>query len=198
VIILARHGNTFESGQPAVWVGARTDLPLTGEGVAQAERVAAYLKAQDIAPRTVVAGPLMRTRQFAAIVANAFDRQVAIDSDLVELDYGGWEGKTSDMIAAEFGRESLDGWEQRLEWPKLAGWGEGRAKVEERLNAFLSKVRSSAEPVFACTSNGILRLIRHIVDGTAGSAGRVRTGAICVLDRRPTSELVVNSWDKRP
>jgi probable phosphoglycerate mutase len=42
-LILIRHGNTFEAGQKAVWVGARSDLPLTMAGEAQAHAAAQYV-----------------------------------------------------------------------------------------------------------------------------------------------------------
>ncbi len=29
LLLLARHGNTFNKGDKVVWVGAQTDLPLT-------------------------------------------------------------------------------------------------------------------------------------------------------------------------
>ena len=36
LLLLARHGNTFEPSDKVVWVGARTDLPLTSMGREQA------------------------------------------------------------------------------------------------------------------------------------------------------------------
>ena len=36
LLLLARHGNTFNKGDKIVWVGARTDLPLTAKGREQA------------------------------------------------------------------------------------------------------------------------------------------------------------------
>ena len=32
-LVIVRHGNTFEAGEPPRRIGARTDLPLTATGV---------------------------------------------------------------------------------------------------------------------------------------------------------------------
>src|SRR5689334_18102324 len=127
MLVFARHGNTFEAHQRAVWVGARTDLPLTAEGIVQAERVADYLDAHGLAPMRVIAGPLQRTRAFAAVIGDRFAAPVEIDERLKELDYGSWEGLDAAEVAARFGVTELEGWEEKLLWPETAGWGEGRA-----------------------------------------------------------------------
>ena len=44
LLLLARHGNTFEKGDKVVWVGARTDIPLTAKGRDQAAALAAGLQ----------------------------------------------------------------------------------------------------------------------------------------------------------
>ena len=41
LLLLARHGNTFDKGDKVVWVGARTDLPLTAKGREQARALGA-------------------------------------------------------------------------------------------------------------------------------------------------------------
>lgn len=197
MIVFARHGNTFEAGQPAVWVGARTDLPLTSEGLNQAARVVDYLKQNDVAPKTVIAGPLRRTREFAGVVAEAFGRELEIDEGLVELDYGKWEGLDNRTVTEQFGQEALSAWEQSLIWPSAADWGESREAVEKRLRDVLARVSERDQPVFVCTSNGILRVFRYLIDGTEGPTGKVKTGAICVLDRNERRSSL-DIWDYRP
>jgi broad specificity phosphatase PhoE len=199
MIVLARHGNTFEAGTPAYWVGGKTDLPLVAEGIAQALRLVTYLRAAHIAPKTVVAGPLLRTREFAEVIADAFDCKVAVDVDLTELDYGAWEGLDSSSVVTRFGHAALEAWEARLEWPANGGWGESPEAVTARIRRFLTKAAAFDQPVFACTSNGILRFMRWILDGTTGPAGKVRTGATCVLaDYRIGDHVKVDVWDERP
>jgi probable phosphoglycerate mutase len=197
MIIFARHGNTFEPGTAAVWVGAKTDLPLASEGLNQAMRVADHLKSANISPKTVIAGPLRRTTEFAGIVAKAFGCPVQIDEDLVELDYGFWEGKDNAAIEREFGHDRLEAWEKRLEWPSDGGWGEGRTAVESRIRSFIARLSQFDSPIFVCTSNGIMRFVRFILDGTTGSSAKVRTGAFCELTEE-NGALSVIRWDVRP
>lgn len=201
-LLLARHGNTFDPGQPALRVGACTDLPLVAEGRAQAGRLAAQLAAEGVSPVRIVAGPLARTREFAAILADRLGGTIALDDRLRELDYGAWEGLEDAAIAAR-DRAALDAWEHRLEWPADAGWGEGEGAVLSRLGAFLDDAAAGPLPALAVTSNGILRLLRRLIEGPpAGPGGypggyKVRTGALCRL-RRSGGRWHIAAWDERP
>lgn len=199
MIVLGRHGNTFAAGERAVWVGAASDLPLVEEGLAQAARVATYLKEHDLAPARVFAGPLRRTRAFAEVVASAFGTRVEIDDGLREIDYGGWERLDNAEVATRFGEEALRAWEERLQWPgPESGWGESEAQVTERIGASLARLAAFPTPVYACTSNGVLRFVRRLVDGVAEArVNKVRTGAICTLERGdPTPRILL--WNKAP
>jgi broad specificity phosphatase PhoE len=71
LLLLARHGNTFNKGDKVVWVGARTDLPLTAKGCEQALALGQALL--PFAPRIkrVISGPLLRTREHAGILCEA-------------------------------------------------------------------------------------------------------------------------------
>ena len=71
LLLLARHGNTFNKGDKVVWVGARTDLPLTAKGREQALALGQALA--PFAPRIkrVISGPLLRTREHAGILGDA-------------------------------------------------------------------------------------------------------------------------------
>ena len=200
MLILARHGNTFEAHERAVWVGARTDLPLTAEGLAQAERAAGYLVAHSRVPERVVAGPLQRTRAFAAVIAGRFGLRPEIDERLKELDYGAWEGLDAAEVVVRFGQADLSAWEEGLIWPADARWSEGKSAVEQRVGAVLDDLRAAAQGgiILAVTSNGVLRFVRLMVSGDRASrATKVRTGALCLL--RPADRgWAVDGWDIRP
>ena len=60
-LIIARHGNTFEDGEPPRRVGARTDLPLTNKGRMQARAVGLWLKENKLMPDVVYSSTLQRT-----------------------------------------------------------------------------------------------------------------------------------------
>ena len=67
-LYVVRHGNTFEAGEAPRRVGARTDLPLTAAGLAQAEALGRHFADAGIRFTAVLSGPLLRTRQTAAAI----------------------------------------------------------------------------------------------------------------------------------
>lgn len=190
-LILARHGNTFAPGDTVVWVGRETDLPLVEKGVAQAEAVAAALRAHRVRPARVFCGPLRRTRDFAAIVADklALADAPVVDSRLDEIDYGRWAGKTAQEIAETFGQQAqIDRWNEEDIWPEDAGWGSAREDIAAAVRSFLDEVRATfrnGEPVLAVSSNGVLRFFPRLLglappEG-AGRSFRMRTGHLGVI-----------------
>ena len=89
VVILCRHGNTFEKGDPVVMVGAHEDLPLTTQGIQQARSVGAALAAVRVVPSRIISGPLQRTKVFAEYVRSetGASASIEIDERLIEFDY---------------------------------------------------------------------------------------------------------------
>ena len=61
-LVIVRHGNTFEAGEPPRRIGARTDLPLTATGVAQAEALARHFAANGVSFDRVFCGESMFSR----------------------------------------------------------------------------------------------------------------------------------------
>ena len=124
LLLLARHGNTFETGDKVVWVGARTDLPLTAKGREQAATLGESLRPIKAAIKRIVSGPLKRTRDHADIAACAlgFAQPIGTDGRLREIDYGLWEAKTSGEIQALGGADELNAWDKNGIWPASPGW----------------------------------------------------------------------------
>ncbi len=198
-LILIRHGNTFEAGQTPVWVGARTDMPLTATGEAQAE-AAARAVACDAPFAAIIAGPLQRTRRTAAIIAASSGQEVHVDDRLREIDYGQWEGLSNDAIAQRFGAAVLEPWEKQGVWPEGMGWSPSLAALRMSLTAFLDEQRralaTDATTRLAVTSNGILRIVHALVGG-GDAAAKVKTGHICVLEPEGEGWRVV-VWNQKP
>jgi len=198
LLILARHGNTFEAGEKPVWVGARTDLPLTAKGREQAAALGEALKLFAPRIRRIAAGPLARTREHAEIAATIAGLSVPVDIDdrLREIDYGDWEGKSSDEIEAAGGAEQLEAWNARGQWPISAGWLPCTYAIDARASALAGDAaRDAAEDDVALfvTSNGVLRYFLKLVpgafeDAAADSGLKVATGHVCAL------RLVGENW----
>lgn len=81
-LVLIRHGLPLrqenEAGQPA-------DPPLSQQGRAQAEAVAAWLDGEPF--DALYASPLRRARETAEPLARAQDLRVRVEPDVIELDY---------------------------------------------------------------------------------------------------------------
>jgi broad specificity phosphatase PhoE len=97
-VLLLRHGAT-EWSKEGRHTG-RTDIPLTADGEAQAALLAPRLAGRSIA--LTLSSPLQRARRTAELAGL---KDIELDLDLVEFDYGGYEGRTSAEI-----RETHSGW----------------------------------------------------------------------------------------
>src|SRR5262252_759820 len=89
--LLLRHGQTEMSAERRF--AGRGDIPLTSVGLEQAAAVAARL-AERGGIDVVLTSPLRRTLRTAEVVADAVGVPLAVDPDLVETDFGEWEGLT--------------------------------------------------------------------------------------------------------
>uniref|UniRef100_A0AAU2VS30 Histidine phosphatase family protein n=1 Tax=Streptomyces sp. NBC_00008 TaxID=2903610 RepID=A0AAU2VS30_9ACTN len=131
-LIVMRHGQTewSLSGQHA----GRTDVPLTEAGEAAARALAPRLARRH--PVAVLSSPLsraMRTAELAGLV------DVRPDPDLVEWDYGGYEGLTAEQI-----QETTPGWELWRDGVvpgDAAHPGERLQQVAARTDAVLDRIR---------------------------------------------------------
>ncbi len=95
-VLLVRHGETAwsRSGRHT----GLTDVPLTPTGEDQARALAAFF--ERLGPRHVVTSPLSRARRTAELAGLC---PADVDDDLVEWDYGGYEGLTTPQIRAQRG-----------------------------------------------------------------------------------------------
>ncbi|HYO37115.1 MAG TPA: histidine phosphatase family protein [Geodermatophilus sp.] len=96
-IVVVRHGQTewSRSGQHT----GVTDVPLLPEGEERARALAPALARHDLVE--VWVSPRQRARRTAELAGLT---PTAVDEDLVELDYGAYEGRTTAEISEELGR----------------------------------------------------------------------------------------------
>jgi ribonuclease H / adenosylcobalamin/alpha-ribazole phosphatase len=90
-LLLLRHGQTELSVQRRY--SGRGNPALTELGRRQAEAAAHYL-AQRGGIAAVISSPLQRAHDTAAAAAQALGLEVTADDDLIETDFGAWEGLT--------------------------------------------------------------------------------------------------------
>lgn len=95
--LLLRHGQTELSVQRRY--SGRGNPPLTDLGRRQARAAAGYLAGRG-GISAVISSPLGRAQETAAIAAGELSLPVSVDEDLIETDFGSWEGLTFAEAAA--------------------------------------------------------------------------------------------------
>lgn len=124
-LILIRHGTTELLAQRRFQ--GHADVPLSLEGVAEAERLARALRA--LRPAACLSSDLRRARETAEIVASAWGVEVLPEPRLRECSFGVWEGLT--RAEAELGwPEEFARWREKGE---AAPGGEAPEAVRERM-----------------------------------------------------------------
>ncbi len=207
LLLLARHGNTFDKGDKVVWVGARTDLPLTAKGREQAQVLGEALAPFVPQIKRIIAGPLLRTREQADIAADKAGMKVSVEIDqrLREIDYGLWEAKSSGEIEALGGGAELDAWNKAGEWPRQPGWTPAPEAIAANVAELARECATGLgedDAALLVTSNGILKFFLKLVPGAfedmaARGALKVATGHCCALRHGPRGWEVL-FWDRAP
>lgn len=144
-LVLVRHGETELTAQRRY--SGRGDVPLSMTGVAQAHAIAARVAALVPSAAAVLSSPLSRCTATAETIAAALGgRPVQIEPDLVECDFGEWEGRTFAEVKAGWPTE-LEAWlaDQRVAPPGGESLKEVAVRVQRALAALLAKY--PAEPV---------------------------------------------------
>ncbi|HKW33224.1 MAG TPA: histidine phosphatase family protein [Candidatus Acidoferrum sp.] len=145
MVYLARHGETAWSltGQHT----GLTDLPLTELGQHIAFRLGERLKGLTFSK--VFTSPLQRARQTCELAG--FGSEAEIDPDLVEWNYGQYEGRRGEDIRAE-----RPGW--NLFRDGCPG-GETPAEASARADRVVNRVRAIQEDVLLFTSGHFIRVL---------------------------------------
>jgi broad specificity phosphatase PhoE len=144
-IYLARHGETAwsVSGQHT----GRTDLPLTERGGQNARLLGQRLRTIKFAK--VFTSPLQRAARTCALAG--FGAVAQTDANLVEWDYGQYEGLTSAQI-----------YEKRPDWSLFRDGcpgGETPGQIAARADTVVNRLRTVNEDVLIFSSGHFLRVL---------------------------------------
>ena len=157
-LVLVRHGETpwSRSGQHT----GRTDLELTELGRRQAELIGARLRGRPLA--LVLTSPLRRARETARL-AGFPDAEPS--DDLMEWDYGAYEGLTTAQIRAQ-----APGWAL---WRDGVPGGETIEQVSRRVERVVARVRDADGDALLFAHGHVLRVLTARWLGLPARDGRL-------------------------
>jgi broad specificity phosphatase PhoE len=185
-LFLARHGDTAwtDSHQHT----GRTDLPLNKRGEEHARQLGERLRGFSFAH--VFTSPLLRASKTCELAG--FGEGAEVDNDLLEWDYGRFEGQLTSDVAKEW-----PGWE--LYRDGCPG-GESAEDVAMRADRFIARVRGIDGDVLAFSSGHIIRMIAARWHGLTPVAGRVffcRPASVGVLgyEHESREQPVIRLWN---
>lgn len=157
--VLVRHGET-EWSRSGKHTG-RTDVPLTEHGRAQAQAVGEALRGRDFA--LVLTSPLERARETCRLAG--FDEQAQTRDELMEWDYGAYEGRTTPEV-----REERPGWTL---WRDGVPGGETIEQVAERVDRVIEEIRGTDGDALLFAHGHVLRVLTARWLGFEPHAGRL-------------------------
>jgi broad specificity phosphatase PhoE len=184
---IARHGETAWSlsGQ---YTG-RTDLPLTDRGERTARRLGERLKELTFA--TVFTSPLQRASRTCALAG--YGDVAVVDPDLVEWNYGQYEGRRTAEIVAE-----RPGWQLFVDG---CPGGESPGEVAVRADRVIARLRSVEDNVLLFSSGHFIRVLAARWLGLEPTSNRryfaLSTASLSALGyERELSGSVIQLWNE--
>jgi probable phosphoglycerate mutase len=186
IIYIARHGETAWTitGQHT----GLTDLPLTPRGECNARALGGRLGGLKFAK--VFTSPLQRARQTCALAG--FEAAAEVDPDLVEWDYGDYEGRKSVEIRAV-----------RPDWDLFrdgAPGGESPEQVSVRAENVWQRVRQVQGNVLIFSSGHFIRVLAARCIGLEpsiyGSSFLLSTASVSAVGyEHDLSKRVIRLWN---
>jgi broad specificity phosphatase PhoE len=181
--VLVRHAETEWSlnGRHT----GRSDIPLTEHGREVARTLGARLRHWQF--ELVLVSPSLRARETCELCGLGADAQLR--PDLLEWDYGDYEGLTTPEIRAEHPDWRL--------WRDGAPAGESPEEVGARADRVIAEVKSSGGGVAVFSHGHMLRVIgaRWIALGAErGERLGLSTAAICVLGHERETAVIAR-WN---
>ena len=185
VVYLARHGETAWSlsGQHT----GRTDLPLTERGERNARGLGERLRGLTVA--RVFTSPLQRAARTCELAG--FGAAAEVDPDLVEWDYGQYEGRRTAEIHVE-----------RPDWQLFRDGcpgGESPSQIGARADRVVGRVRAVKGDVLVFSSGHFLRVLAARWLGLDAAGGRyllLSTASLSALGyEHKLAEPAIRLWN---
>ena len=148
-LLLIRHGETAWNRSKRLQ--GRADIPLTGEAKA---RLGGLRVPKRLGPARWFSSPLVRTTETARLLGAS---GLTIEPRLVEMDLGGWEGRTLDDLRAEDPAAMQAN--EILGLDMCPPDGESPRDVQNRLRPWLKERAGEGGLSIAVTHKGVIRAV---------------------------------------
>jgi broad specificity phosphatase PhoE len=146
-LILIRHGETLSNKEKRIQ--GISDVELSTVGIEQAQLLALSLKDHPI--KAIYTSPLKRTLQTAEIINEFHRKELHVDQDLMEMNYGDFEGVPfKKILACE--KDFVDKWLTNPASVKMPN-GESLTQLQERAWRALTRISNKKENALVVTHN---------------------------------------------
>jgi probable phosphoglycerate mutase len=183
LLYLIRHGET-EWARDGRHTG-RTDIPLTETGRMQAGYLLPIF--EELTFSQILSSPLQRSLETAYLAG--LGKRVETDPDLMEWDYGDYEGITTKQI-----RESVPGW---TAWTHPCPNGETIEKISARADRVIARAESGQGNIALFSHGHFLRVLAARWLGLAPSGGRyflLGTSTLSILGHERETRAI-KTWN---
>lgn len=184
-VYLVRHGETAWtiSGQHT----GSTDIPLTPRGEQDAKALGERLR--DLSFAVVLSSPRLRAKRTGELAG--FGSAIQFENDLVEWDYGDYEGLTTPQIK-----------EKRPDWSLFRDGcpnGENAADVGARADRVIAKLRASGQDALLFAHGHIFRVFAarwlNLPPERAGSLLLAPTSVSILSYEKTLDEPALQLWN---
>ncbi|WP_182524172.1 bifunctional RNase H/acid phosphatase [Nocardioides dongkuii] len=186
-LVLVRHGVTAHTVDKRFSGGLGGSNPgLSDEGRDQVRAAARWLGPVAERVSAVVASPVRRTAESAAIVAEVLDAAVEEEPGFAEMEFGHWDGLTFAEVAAQHGDE-LGEWLGSLDVAPAGG---------ESFRAVQERVLGGLERVLAAHAGRTVVVVSHVtpIKTLVAHAMAAPLEAVFRMELSPASVSVVSYY----
>ncbi len=199
MLLLIRHGESTWNVEGRL-PGQLPGIELTGEGRAQAQRLANALRILSLS--SIISSPLERAVQTAEYLAQERALTIQLEPDLMDIELGHWSGRNRDALF-----QSDPTWKAFVRDPLVAPadvetFPELEQRVVTAIERWLSQDATGPLPAFVTHADVIKLLLAHYLGLEAGRARSLSidnaSASVVVVETDRSPLVLAISWNPQP
>jgi broad specificity phosphatase PhoE len=177
VVILVRHGETAWNRTRRLQ--GRTDTTLSAEGIGEAKNLSDALSSVPLS--AIYCSPLSRSRQTAEILGTPHGLTPQAKDAFLEIDYGSWEGKSTDHLRENF-PEDFNKWMTQPTDVHIHDAEDLRSVRKRVVDGFMEILNENDANVIAVVGHGGVNrvLLLSLLNADLAAFWRIRQDNVCV------------------